>query len=72
MANVDVNDLDKEKNDPKKETTLSEEDVSHVKGGAGYLKIGDIKGESKFESTVGNKQEPYIVAPTIDKKVFKY
>ncbi len=70
MANVDVNDLDKEKNDPKKETTLSEEDVSHVKGGAGYLKIGDIKGE--YTSTTGGKQEPYIVAPTIDKKVFKF
>lgn len=72
MTKVDVNDLEGENTDPKKEATLSEEDVNHVKGGAGYLKIGDIKGESKFESTVGNKQEPYIVAPTIDKKIFKF
>lgn len=70
MANVEVNDLGKDGEEPKKETTLSEEDLKHVKGGAGYLKIGDIKGESNVSSR-SFKVEIEGVAPTLENKTWK-
>ncbi len=43
MSKINNEDLN-EKKDEKE--TLSAEDMEQVKGGAGYLKLGDIQGES--------------------------
>ena len=43
MSKINNEDLN-EKKDEKK--TLTAEDMEQVKGGAGYLKLGDIEGES--------------------------
>lgn len=43
MSKINNEDLNEKK---EAKETLSAEDMEQVKGGAGYLKIGDIKGES--------------------------
>ncbi len=45
MASINVNDINEE-------MTISDEEVTSVKGGAGYLKIGDIKGEVAGSRTI--------------------
>ena len=44
MAKIEINDLNEE-------ITISEEEIKHVNGGAGYLKIGDIDGESQLRGS---------------------
>lgn len=70
MAKVDVGDLNQESGDPKKEVTLTENEVEHVKGGAGYLKIGDIKGETAWDNTK-HVSGIHGTTPPIDKKGLK-
>ena len=41
MGKIKIDDLNEE-------VTLSEESVQHVRGGASYLKLGDIDGESQL------------------------
>ena len=70
MAKIEVNDLNKDGEEPEKEITLSDDDIKHVKGGAAYLKLGDIKGESSLTSK-SFKVEIEGIAPTLDTKTYK-
>jgi len=53
-----------ELNNLNEEVTLSEDEMTHVKGGPAYLKLGDIKGES-FVGEKSNEISAYKINPIL-------
>ena len=54
MAKINIDDLNQGKK-------LTAEDMTQVKGGGGYIKIGDIKGECEVAASAGPPVRTYKV-----------